>query len=730
MGRTRGDAPVSANPFAKGAPAWRRQGWVGTILLPYCKKSPPPTGYTGHDGLWPDDEQVARWAAEGGNLGIRLPDGVIGIDVDWYKDDGQVSWGILLNECGPLPATWKSSARPQQPHSGIYLFRVPLGTKMHDRPGSLGGIEIIQFHHRYMNTWPSMHPEGGKYLLTSPDGKMGFGPPLIEELPELPEPWLKRLILPERAPGVAKTKVLTGTWTNAVTKIYAETLTALTGAGRHDSMRDGIVGLTRLDSQGHPGAREAMAQLGDQFIAAVTADGTRTPAEAQGELQRIHYGAEELVTTTPSYRPPYDDLKGQGKANGAAVTASPSSSPAQPAGRLVITKGSAVKYERARWVWQSRIPVGGTTLMPGGEGQGKSTFTCWLMARLTRGELPGEWSGRPADVVYIGLEDDLVTVMLPRLVAVGADLDRFNHIAIRDSGVFDLSRDVDELATSFAGHDVALVVLDPLDSHLGAADTHRKSDVQTAIGKLAQLAQQLRCGALGLAHLNKTADVKDLLNRTMGSKGFTTATRSVLGVGEHPQQPGERLCVLAKANMVNKDAVPAVRFRIETALLPSLDEDNLEPVDTSRAVFLGEEHGVNPNSILAVDDDTKTAMAEAIEFLESALANGRKLRKDLVRIGKQEGISDRTLDRAAKQLGVESWRDQVAGGPAWWSLPPSHVRRGASGGLGETPPSEGAPGPVRGVAPGSRQELPGLGETLVQPDHGGETPDPIRGLFE
>lgn len=312
---------MSENPFARGAPIWRQQGWMGTLWLPPGAKSPPPRDYTGRLGeLEISDDQVAQWAINPGNLGIRLPQGVVGIDVDWYKPDGQVSYGTLVHECGELPPTYKSSARPLQPHSGVYLYRVDWQLELHDKP--LPGIEIIQWFHRYICTWPSIHPEGEMYRLTDPRGMMGVRPPLIDELPWLPEAWLKRLVQVQRPTGVNKPAQYTGGWSPAVSKAYAEGQVALAGAGRHDSTRTAIDALTRLECSGHPGAAEAKHLLGTQFVAAITADGTRTPAEAHSELERMLRGAEDLIESTPSYRPSWEDLRAQRNAVPVGVSGS------------------------------------------------------------------------------------------------------------------------------------------------------------------------------------------------------------------------------------------------------------------------------------------------------------------------------------------------------------------------------------------------------------------------
>lgn len=392
---------------------------MGTILLPYGHKSPPPRGFTGHDGFEPDDEQVAAWMAEGGNIGIRFPMGVVGIDVDWYKNDGQVSWSNLLSQCGALPPTWKSSARPTQPHSGVYLFRIPWELKLHDKPAP--GIEIIQWFHRYMCTWPSIHPEGGKYLLTSPDGKMGFGPPLIEDLPELPETWLKRLMLVERPEGIAKPKMVTGTWANSVTKIYAETMTALNmQGGRHDSMRDGANGLVRLASMSYPGAQEALDMLGHLFVAQVSSDGTRSHAEAYSELQRILRGAEELVATTGSYRPSWDQLERPRNDHGGVVPSpSPMSLDPEDSGwgfadlREHIETGLSPEVASllARSDGACLIYLGKVNTLFGQSGSGKTWVGLLIIAQEIK-------QGHKA--LYVDWEDDVRT-FLRRLINLGCD---------------------------------------------------------------------------------------------------------------------------------------------------------------------------------------------------------------------------------------------------------------------------------------------------------------------
>jgi hypothetical protein len=334
-----------------------------------------------------------------------------------------------------------------------------------------------------------------------------------------------------------------------------------------------------------------------------------------------------------------------------------------------LTKASTIKLDRPRWVWDRRIPVGGTTLMAGREGMGKTALVCWIAGQLTCGSLPGEWEGRPADVVYIGHEDDRATVLNPRLEAAGADRDRFHFFDI-DEQPFTVAQDVDALTETLRGRPVALVVFDPLDAHLGGQiDSNRdKAKVQATIGNLARLAQELRCGTLGLGHLNK-APIADLLTKVIGSVGFTTSVRSVLAIGEHPDNGGEKVCVVAKANMTDRSKVAATRFNIEGYVVDHPDDDL--GIDTGRVVVLGEELGINPNSLLVTDGDTRSRVDHAQGWLKQRLATGPVPWRRLKHEADAAGISKDALHRARKRWGdaVVIDRDETARGqPSTWRL--------------------------------------------------------------
>lgn len=139
-----------------------------------------------------DLEQVRRWERSNpdANIALRLPDGVIGIDLDLYEDptkdhpaeERQAAWKELEARLGPLPESPRATCR-NDGISGIRLYRVPAGWKAtgilpaapvcqgHPLPDgrealpgdSVSPGEVIQHHHRYMVAPPSLHPSGRRY---------------------------------------------------------------------------------------------------------------------------------------------------------------------------------------------------------------------------------------------------------------------------------------------------------------------------------------------------------------------------------------------------------------------------------------------------------------------------------------------------------------------------------------------------------------------------------------
>lgn len=188
-------------PYAKAALRYRERGWEGVLPMPRGKlaKRFPPNGYTGKRGIFPPRSQVDGWVRSRGdyNISIRLPEGVLGIDVDAYegKQGGQTLAGLVAELGQWTGPTIRSTSRGDGV-SGIYLFRAELPEGRGWR-GELGpGIELVHFGLRYVTAAPSIHPRtGNRYRwLDAANEVVQLPPP--ERLATLPPAWIERASRP------------------------------------------------------------------------------------------------------------------------------------------------------------------------------------------------------------------------------------------------------------------------------------------------------------------------------------------------------------------------------------------------------------------------------------------------------------------------------------------------------------------------------------------------------
>lgn len=170
-------------------------------------KSFPPKGYTGKRGVYPPLTQVTNWVGYRGdhNIAIRLPPGVVGIDVDAYDGKaGAATLASLDSQLGPWTAPTEPLIRSTSRDdtlSGIYLFKAELLPETRWR-GELGpGIDLVHAGHRYVMAAPSVHPTTGRrYRWLQTGDRLGrdtvVSLPRPEGLATLAPAWLERATRP------------------------------------------------------------------------------------------------------------------------------------------------------------------------------------------------------------------------------------------------------------------------------------------------------------------------------------------------------------------------------------------------------------------------------------------------------------------------------------------------------------------------------------------------------
>lgn len=302
-------AVPNAGPYARAAGGYWQHGWA-PIPLPPKRKYPPEKGWTGgtktNSGDLPSRDQVLQWiASQGdGNVCIRVPKNVIGIDVDLY--DGKTGGATLAaaeEAWGPLPPTWVSSSRTDG--SGIRFFRVTEGLNW---PGELPqgkGVELVKWDHRYAIVAPSIHPEGREYVWLNLEGEptteaLTWDFPAIDDLPELPEAWVTGLTAgrkwtPKTEADLSSEEVtdwLKNRGDDRMCEVMERTVATHlrdirpTGdaGGAHEGMTKAVWAIVGDAQAGHKGIRHALEKIQAAFREA--SKGRRSTSERQGEWRR------------------------------------------------------------------------------------------------------------------------------------------------------------------------------------------------------------------------------------------------------------------------------------------------------------------------------------------------------------------------------------------------------------------------------------------------------------
>ena len=149
-------------------------------------------------------------------------------------------------------------------------------------------------------------------------------------------------------------------------------------------------------------------------------------------------------------------------------------------------------------------------------------------------------------MVMSSAEDPLPQVVVPRLHAADAVLDRIKFVAINRDGFQMpplLPADLATVRERMEQVQARLLVFDPLMAHLGAqVNSWKDQEIRAALSPLQRLAEETGAAVVVVAHLNK-GQSSDPLQRLGGSIGLPAAARSVLLLARDPDDPDEQYVV-------------------------------------------------------------------------------------------------------------------------------------------------------------------------------------------
>jgi hypothetical protein len=348
---------------------------------------------------------------------------------------------------------------------------------------------------------------------------------------------------------------------------------------------------------------------------------------------------------------PYVAAAMEGAKGGKAQAKAKPNGAAPPA----ILEATTVGATTVSWLWYPRLPAGQISLLgaPGGGGKGLNAAEYTAVVTAGRPWPDGAPGPEPAHVLWCETEDPLAEVVVPRLIAAGADRGRVSFAsrqAYADLGDDGLKQLIRERGTR-------LIILSPLVSFLmGLADINGELGVRDVLERLQAIIDRTGCAVLGLAHTSKKSDLR-AIERLLGSVAFTNFGRSVLLVSRDREEPEWFRLAHAKHNLSTK--APDLLYRPKHVGEDPRDQfvklDWRKPdqdVDVDRLFDLPKGDGKLP------------ARDWLIRYLEE---HGRSSASEVMDAAEQAGYSRETIRKA--QFRESRIQNEKEGFPAtvfWW----------------------------------------------------------------
>ena len=256
----------------------------------------------------------------------------------------------------------------------------------------------------------------------------------------------------------------------------------------------------------------------------------------------------------------------------------------------------------------------------------------------------------PRPSLICNCEDPAAEVIVPRLLALGADLSLVNILdsealhRLDDAGKRVLREALGDLRPHLFTIDTIIPYLPP------GVGTQQATDVRPTLRWLADLSKEAECCGLVLRHLRKaTAD--NPLHAGQGTMDFIGTCRSAWIVAQDPSDPSCYVLAHNKSNISAKG--PSWRYGFTDQRFEWRGPSSLSAADLTARRKAARGPGACRSE-------------EAVTWLLLALRSGPRRATEVHSEARRAGIAERTLDRAKGELGVTSERRN---GEWLWCLP-------------------------------------------------------------
>jgi hypothetical protein len=339
---------------------------------------------------------------------------------------------------------------------------------------------------------------------------------------------------------------------------------------------------------------------------------------------------------------------------------------------LDIVRASDVEPKKPSWLWRRRFLREEINVIAGHPGVGKSFITIEMAARVTKGrEWPDGIGKAPeGNVVIMAAEDDYNYVIVPRLKAVNADLERVFFVKGKreeaNTTMVKLDTDYELLEATLRDKEAAMLIVDPALSYVsGKVRVNEEANIRkTLMYPLARVASRTGASIVLVTHLNKKPDL-DRIQRAGGAMaivGFPRASKFVERISKE-SDPVKRLRMSTLKMSLAKEPAP-----LEFEIVDVCPDD---PDDDTGMLKWNQDQPVTLTPTLEID--------RARVFLFGLLpAFGPDVagvpQTDVIDLGQAQALSERTIDDASRDLdgkGLKVVKKPSGKAKPWrWWLPP------------------------------------------------------------
>jgi len=304
---------------------------------------------------------------------------------------------------------------------------------------------------------------------------------------------------------------------------------------------------------------------------------------------------------------------------------------------------SEVDPQSVEWLWPNFIPLGKACMISGDPNVGKTWLALDVAARLSRGLAWPDGAPGPeaANSVYLSVEDNPADTLRPRIDSLGGDPSKISIInpACSDFISFADQGGIKKLEQQILKiENVRLVVLDPVLDFSGGINPNAAEQVRAFLTPLIRLAEKLNFALILIAHLNK-AQSQSAIYRTGGStSAWLGKCRAAFMIFRDSEEKKKRYVSAIKSNLAQDDP-PQLSFVPDSGRLvfeKVVDEVSVDEQLNPQLRERGEK-----------EDSSFTAT-----WLKEALKDGPLNAKEIKQAGRDCGLSDRALNRAAHKLNL------------------------------------------------------------------------------